>query len=120
MISALSCLRAAQRAGDAWQRPINAFVDEFRRAPEPTRRAMMADPIVDQGPLEGLVAAVVSALAREVGMAPAPWVGAIGSPVPFFALPAQSFAMRLRLMIEAPPAFRIRNVFVPENYLSRA
>lgn len=120
MITALSSLRAAQQAEDGWQRPINAFVDEFRRASEPTRLAMMADPIAEQGPLEGLVAAVVSALAREVGMAPAPWVSEIGSPAPFFALPAQGFAMRLRLMIEAPPAFRIRNVFVPENYLSRA
>ena len=49
-----------------------------------------------------------------------PWVGQIGSPEQYFPFPARGFALRLRLMLEAPPPFRTRKVFVPENFLARA
>jgi hypothetical protein len=119
-MTAVECLREALAAGEAYQRYVNAFVDEFRRASPSVRAEMVADPVHECGPLQGLVSAVVSALCREVEMAAPRWVETIGSPEPFFAFPARSYAMRVRLMFESPPPFRVRNVFVPESYLSRA
>lgn len=119
-MTAAECLIEARSAGTAYQRTINAFIDDFRRALPEEQRAMVEDPVTRSGPLEGLVAGVVSALCREAGVETPDWVGHIASPEPFFPFPAESFEMRLRLMIESPPPFRIRRVFVPENYLSRA
>jgi len=72
-------------SGDTFQRSINAFVDAFPRAPQDERTALVAHPIECNGPMEGLVAAVVSALCRETGTPASPWVGTEASDEPFFA-----------------------------------
>lgn len=119
-MTAAECLAAAHAAGETRQRVINQFIDDFRRATPGDRAELVAAPIESSGKLEGLVAGVVSALCREMDTATPAWVAHVGSPEPFFAFPADSFELRLRLMIESPAPFRIRNVFVPETYLSRA
>jgi hypothetical protein len=120
MITSLDCLTEARRLGDHYQLAINAFIDGFRRATPDERSLMISDPLPPGEQLSALVAGVVSALARETGTPAPAWLEGVTSPEPFFVLPARSFEMRLRLMIESPPPFRNRGVFVPENYLSRA
>ncbi len=119
-MTARECLNTAKKEGQDFQRAINLFLDEFRRADAIGRWMLVKDPIGSPGAMEGLVAAVVSALCREAGMATPAWTSRIYSPEPFFAFPARSYALRLRLMLESPAPFRIRNVFVPEDYLARA
>jgi hypothetical protein len=119
-MTARDLLDTCARAGDGFQLHVGDFVDAFRRATAAERAAMVAAGPTDDGRLEGLVAAVVSALCREAGIEAPAWVRTVHSPEPFFVLGARSFALRLRLMLESPPPFRNRNVFVPESYMSRA
>jgi hypothetical protein len=119
-MTARDLVRTCKAAGAGFQLYISDFIDDFRRAGELQRAAMVADGPTESGRVEGLTAAVVSALCREVGMPAPAWVKTIHSPEPFFVLGARGFELRLRLMLESPPPFRTRNVFVPENYMSRA
>ena len=119
-MTVLDLLEHARRDAEHYQLHINAFVDAFRGARPAERSAMIAHGPDESGRMEGLASAIVSALCRETETPAPPWVQRIRSPEPFFVLPATGFALRVRLMLESPPPFRARNVFVPENYLSRA
>lgn len=56
---------------EGWRLHVNAFVDDFRRAGDRERAAMIAERLEASGRMEGLIAATVSALCRETGV-PAP------------------------------------------------
>jgi hypothetical protein len=104
----------------AAQLHVNVFVDEFRAASPGDKVTMIAEGPENSGAVEGLVAAVVSALCREAPITAPGWVRSVHSPEPYFAFPSIGIALRVRLMLESPAPFRTRNVFVPENSLTRA
>ena len=119
-MTAAELLVEMQGSPEHYQLFVNDFIDAFRRASDEVRGAMVSAGPERSGRLEGLTAAVVSALTREVGL-PAPrWVESVGSPEPFFIPDAKGYALRVRLMLESPSPFRVRNIFVPANYLARA
>jgi hypothetical protein len=103
-----------------YQIRVNAFLDEFREAPVAVRREMVAAAPERDGWAAGLVAAICDVLCRESGIELPEWAQRTGSPHPFFAFSARSYELRVRLMLESPPAFRARKVFVPQNFMTRA
>jgi hypothetical protein len=120
LITAIELVESCHSDERTAQLHVGAFVDDFRRASNDARERLVADAPTTEGRREGFVSDALSALCRKVGIPVAPCVAVTGSPEPFFAFPAKSLAMRLRLMIESPSPFKIPRVFVPENDLLRA
>jgi hypothetical protein len=80
---------------------------------------------LDTVAIEGALSALNEELARrgeraELGLVGGAVMCLVHAVRPVFAFPAKSYAMRVRLILESPPAFKIRRVFVPADYLSRA
>ena len=98
------------------------FLDEFYRTPDVARLA-------DEPPLLGgangavvgaYLAGVAEHLAREYALDIPAWVF---GPQRYLRRPKfghESAALRATLLIESPPAFRSRNIFVTANVLERA
>ncbi len=114
-MNVLDCLDGARAAGPGFQGAINSFVDGFRRATPGGRAALIARGPSEPGPLEGLLAAVVSALCRETGTEVPSWAATLGSPEPFFAFPAKSFELSDRAFSSAECREGVRAFFAKET-----
>ena len=64
-MKAIDCLARARSEPEAFQQPVNEFVDGFRRASPSERRELIADPIADEGPFQGLVRRVLFVQHRQ-------------------------------------------------------
>jgi hypothetical protein len=103
---------------------IRDFLDEFYADPRSER--LMDEPPVrrevlcDNGLADAYVAAIAEHLSRRFGLPTPAWAGTSSRILkhPWFAM--QSHGGRMLLLIESPPAFRERNIFVSADALSRA
>ncbi len=111
--------------GDAFDRCLGNFLDEFYAAPN---AAALADSPVLLAPSFGetgrvqdaYLAATAEELARAHQFSPPAWIAADARKLhqPWFASPLA--ALRALLLLESPAAFRSRNLFISGNALTRA
>ena len=100
-----------------WRIPLMDFVDDFRqhRNIDALRVPFTAvDPALD-----ALLASTAQALCREMGLEAPDWIELVpATPTAWFVSGFDS--LRAIALAESPLDFRLRKIFVLENFLSRA
>jgi hypothetical protein len=121
----LAEVAALAAQGDSFDRCLANFLDEFYAAPNATALAaapaLLAPQFGETGQVQdAYVAATAEELARRFDLPFPPWTVGEQRQLhrPWFA--TSMAALRAVLLLESPPAFRSRNLFVSENALSRA
>jgi hypothetical protein len=111
--------------GDPFDYCLANFLDEFYASPNAASLAgvpeLLAPRYGDVGRIQdAYLAATAEELARRFHLPPPGWTGGEARQLhrPWFASPLAS--LRAVLLLESPPGFRARNLFVSENALSRA
>lgn len=121
----LAEIAALAAQGDSFDRCLANFLDEFYAAPNAAALAdtpvLLAPQFGDLGRVQdAYLAATAEELARRFHLPSPAWAASSERALhqPWFATPLA--ALRAVLLLESPPAFRARNLFVSENALSRA
>jgi len=121
----LAEVAALAAEGDSFDRSLANFLDEFYAAPSAAALtdmpALLAPRFGEAGRIQdAYLAATAEELARRFNLPVPAWTASEDRALhkPWFATPLAS--VRAVLILESPPAFRARNLFVSENALSRA
>ena len=111
--------------GDSFDRCLANFLDEFYDTPAAAALAdvpvLLAPQFADTGRVQdAYLAATAEELARRCNLPNPAWTMSPERALhkPWFA--TQLASVRAVLLLESPPGFRARNLFVSENALSRA
>ena len=99
-----------------WEIHFANFLDDFRR--HKSIRAI-AEPLeLDDRKLDALLASTAEALCDEAGLVPPSWLAAVPEcEQPYFV--GEIERLKAISIVESPVRFRIRKIFVLENFLSR-
>jgi hypothetical protein len=101
---------------DNWQIPFMDFVDDFRR--EKNVAQIQEGLILGHERFDALLASTIEYLCREQHIKTPDWVAAIPAcRKPWFVAGMES--LKAIALVESPVEFRIRKIFVLENFLSR-
>lgn len=121
----LANVAALVSQGDSFDRCLANFLDEFYAAPSGVALAkfpaLLAPQFGELGHVQdAYLAATAEELARRFSLPQPGWTAGEARQLhrPWFATPLA--ALRAVLLLESPPGFRSRNLFVSENALSRA
>ena len=99
-----------------WVVHLMDFVDDFRYYRRP---AAIAQPFALTDPkMDALLAATAEYLCAELGIEPPQWLSEVpASPEPWFVSGLEN--LKAITLVETPVWFRMRKIFVLENFLSR-
>ena len=121
----LAEIAARSAAGESFDYALADFLDGFYRKPAAValaeEPALLAPDLGDPGRVrDAYLAAVAEELSRRFSLPLPAWTLRADRSLrrPWFALELAS--MRAALILESPPGFRSRNLFVSEDALSRA
>jgi hypothetical protein len=99
-----------------WKIALMDFVDDFRFHKDPAAIAKAFIPSDEQR--DAAFSAVIETLCDELNLPIPSWLREIpASREPFFVSGVEN--LKATALVESPVRFRIRNVFVMENFLSR-
>lgn len=99
-----------------WKIPLMDFVDDFRFHKEPAAIEMPFTPSDEQR--DAAFSAVIETLCDELELPIPAWLRRIPSTrEPFFVAGVEN--LKATALVESPIRFRMRNVFVMENFLDR-
>ncbi len=92
------------------------FVDDFRRRREP--RAIAEPFAFSNRQTDALLASTAEALCDELGISPPAWLAQVPEcEQPYFVGATEN--LKSFCIVESPLRFRLRKIFVLENFLSR-
>lgn len=99
-----------------WKIPLMDFVDDFRRNQNLT--AIQTPFAMDDERFDALFASVIESLCDEMKIPIPGWLDAVPAcRDPYFVSGIEN--LKAAAIVESPVRFRIRKVFVMENFLSR-
>jgi len=99
-----------------WRIYLMDFVDDFRRKKD--RKAIMEPFALSDERIDAMLAATTAYLCNELKISPPEWIHTIPSlKSPWFVSGLEN--LKAAAVVESPLQFRLRKIFVLENFLSR-